>query len=513
MVDGELSAGILALAGRAEACLGLASVLVRDRRRHSDENGVSLSQWSLFLEDKPHPESIETCAVSIGGLSLLATGESCDSAAVLGAANQIARLQRADGGWTSFSANEEEESLTIEAFFALGLLIGIGNKAYSPQIVAGIQWLMATQNDDGGWGFFAESPSQVVTTSYAVRTLAEWLASNRSDLPARDAVHRGLAWLLARRNGEGSWSQLQGQPPSAVQTALALLALSAAGMFSKHSKEVTESRNWLESNIADRTAVVDNYQVPKRAADGKIMGFARRISHTNYAPGVILQALLSSGVDILDERLTSLVRYLADSQVASGSWKCEGVAYDAPVYAILDACLGLQRFSLEIKRSEGTLEVREAVLGLERRVAGLEVMHKEMLRRDAEMALGDRVAAVESALQDARSRLAILEDGLTQAGSRLEEVREKANSLRLDLGPMQRFRSGLFWLVPLARLGNLVRRYPRYSALVCVLVGYALVRLIVNVGNRTWDLVTALVSAILILLNERAGRPKDGTAS
>jgi squalene-hopene/tetraprenyl-beta-curcumene cyclase len=80
-----------------------------------------------------------------------------------------------------------------------------------PAMVKAVAWLESVQRDDGGWGEDEESygdaphgrykestPSQ---TAWAVLGL---MAAGAAD---RDSAARGIAWLVARQKGDGSWDE------------------------------------------------------------------------------------------------------------------------------------------------------------------------------------------------------------------------------------------------------------------------------------------------------------------
>ncbi len=103
-----------------------------------------------------------------------------------------------------------------------------------------LAWLVMTQNDDGGWGVSAQDSESGWQTAWATLALA------RAGELAPAAVARATEWLLAvpilQGNGDENdalglgidsalrgWPFLPGQAVWIEPTALALLALSAAG--------------------------------------------------------------------------------------------------------------------------------------------------------------------------------------------------------------------------------------------------------------------------------------------
>lgn len=74
--------------------------------------------------------------------------------------------------------------------------------------------VLARQNEDGGWGFLAGDPSDAMTTGQALYALARLGGASAA---AADAEGRGVEFLLAKQNDDGSWtvpSRLFSEEPS-----------------------------------------------------------------------------------------------------------------------------------------------------------------------------------------------------------------------------------------------------------------------------------------------------------
>jgi squalene-hopene/tetraprenyl-beta-curcumene cyclase len=106
----------------------------------------------------------------------------------------LASEQRVDGSWLPLWFGNEHVSgdenpvygtaRVLAAYHALGL-------CDDPAAQRGRAWLLAAQNDDGGWGGAKGAPSSTEETSLAVSALCE-----SSD--GGSAARRGLRWLAAR---------------------------------------------------------------------------------------------------------------------------------------------------------------------------------------------------------------------------------------------------------------------------------------------------------------------------
>jgi len=116
--------------------------------------------------------------------------------------------QHACGGWLGFWGI----NTTYGTMFAISGLLGSGLGRNHPAIVRGCRWLVESQRPDGGW---AESyvgmledrpvmladgePSLVVQTAWAVLTLLEAAPHER------EAIDRGMAYLLEKQGDDGAW--------------------------------------------------------------------------------------------------------------------------------------------------------------------------------------------------------------------------------------------------------------------------------------------------------------------
>jgi squalene-hopene/tetraprenyl-beta-curcumene cyclase len=170
-------------------------------------------------------------------------------------------MQSRDGGWGAFDADNtralvreipfldfgeviDEPSAdvtahTVEMFGALGL-------ADSPAARRGVQWLLANQELDGSW-YGRWGINHVYGTGAAVPGL---VAAGVN--PSHASIRRAVAWLEGHQNEDGGWGEdarsyddpawIGRGPSTASQTAWALLALHAAA---ERSPAVERGIDWL----------------------------------------------------------------------------------------------------------------------------------------------------------------------------------------------------------------------------------------------------------------------------
>jgi squalene-hopene/tetraprenyl-beta-curcumene cyclase len=129
------------------------------------------------------------------------------------------RSQTPPGGW---SCNDARGSLpdaddTSTALSALSVLLKSGAGAHRARIetaaTAGIHWLLAMQNDDGGWPTFRRGSRALLEgsgpdlTAHALRALRAWqywIADRSLD----EAIRHGMSYLAAQQRSDGSWRPL-----------------------------------------------------------------------------------------------------------------------------------------------------------------------------------------------------------------------------------------------------------------------------------------------------------------
>jgi len=118
----------------------------------------------------------------------------------------LKKEQEADGKWWGrWGVN-----YIYGTWSALSALRAAKEPLDSPCMVKGAEWLVSVQNPDGGWGETcrsyeggraAEGASAASTTAWAIMGL---LAAGHGD---GAACRRGVEWLIATQNWEGSWDE------------------------------------------------------------------------------------------------------------------------------------------------------------------------------------------------------------------------------------------------------------------------------------------------------------------
>lgn len=113
------------------------------------------------------------------------------------------------------------------------------------------RFLVENQNPDGGWGYYPNSPSDVISTSYALIGLSALSSAIKSGkiyleaLPVEGPIYRGSGFLKSAFNGE-AWGYVKDSPTEFYPTVMALWALGVAG-YSKEEYPISDALNYLEA--------------------------------------------------------------------------------------------------------------------------------------------------------------------------------------------------------------------------------------------------------------------------
>lgn len=94
---------------------------------------------------------------------------------------------------------------------ALQGLIAIGEDPKNPAIIKAIEWLLAQQNPDGGWGesCLGYAQKDYVPLSYSVPSQSAWALMALIDVGMADSVpvKRGIDYLISQQNEHGCWDE------------------------------------------------------------------------------------------------------------------------------------------------------------------------------------------------------------------------------------------------------------------------------------------------------------------
>ncbi|HJQ84674.1 MAG TPA: squalene--hopene cyclase, partial [Candidatus Binatia bacterium] len=136
-----------------------------------------------------------------------ATGYRLDFGRARDAVAFLRRTQREDGSWWGrWGVN-----FIYGTCCALEGLAAIGEDLRAPWIRRAVDWLVARQNPDGGWGETVASYDDESLAGKGESTASQtaWavLGLLAADGPHGPAVERGIAWLVREQGTDGTWSE------------------------------------------------------------------------------------------------------------------------------------------------------------------------------------------------------------------------------------------------------------------------------------------------------------------
>jgi squalene-hopene/tetraprenyl-beta-curcumene cyclase len=209
--------------------------------------GLRPGGWAFQYENPHYPDLDDTAAA---GLALDRFNPERYRHAVDRAAEWVVGMQSRSGGWAAFDADNTHYLLNHIPFAdhgalldpptadvssrCLGFLAQLGYRRNHPAVADGVAYLLREQEADGSWfGRWG--------TNYIYGTWSVLAAFNAIRLdPEAPEIRRAVNWLLARQHPDGGWGEgadtywpemAHGDASysAASQTAWALLGLMAAG--------------------------------------------------------------------------------------------------------------------------------------------------------------------------------------------------------------------------------------------------------------------------------------------
>jgi squalene-hopene/tetraprenyl-beta-curcumene cyclase len=166
-------------------------------------NNIPFADHGALL-DPPTEDVTARCLSMLAQLGETAAG----NPALARAIDYLRRTQLADGSWFG----RWGMNYVYGTWSVLCALNAAGVDHASPEIRNAVDWLLAIQNRDGGWGEdgtsyrldyrgYEPAPSTASQTAWALLGL---MAAGEVDHPA---VHRGVDYLLRDQDAEGFWNE------------------------------------------------------------------------------------------------------------------------------------------------------------------------------------------------------------------------------------------------------------------------------------------------------------------
>jgi squalene-hopene/tetraprenyl-beta-curcumene cyclase len=228
--------------------------------------GLEPGGWAFEFANANYPDIDDTAEVVLAlDRSQHPDRERVRSAIELGA-RWVEGMQSSDGGWGAFDADNCRALVRDLPFCDFGEVIDPPSADVTAHVIEmqaalgrpdarGLQWLLAAQEEDGSW-FGRWGVNHVYGTGAAVPALiAAGISAND------ERIRRAVRWLERHQNADGGWGEdcrsydakawIGRGESTASQTAWALLALDAAG---ERSEAVRRGVAWLaDTQRADGT--------------------------------------------------------------------------------------------------------------------------------------------------------------------------------------------------------------------------------------------------------------------
>jgi squalene-hopene/tetraprenyl-beta-curcumene cyclase len=215
--------------------------------------------WAFEFANDGYPDTDDTAEVVLALRRTAYPDQPALRATIDRGVSWVTGMQSRDGGWGAFDADNTRTLPTRLPFCDFGAVIDPPSADVTAHIVEmlaaegmsdaqpcrrGVRWLLARQEADGSW-FGRWGANHVYGTGAVVPALVA--AGDRSP-----AAQRGLRWLESHQNPDGGWGEdlrsyadpdwIGRGDSTASQTAWALLALLAAG---ERSATVERGVRWL----------------------------------------------------------------------------------------------------------------------------------------------------------------------------------------------------------------------------------------------------------------------------
>lgn len=181
----------------------------------------------------------------------------------------------------------------------------------------GVDWLIANQNKDFGWGSYYGRESRTFLTCLSIVALVEAGAPT-------DPIDNGIRWLNNNQDAHlPAWPAIprDGQKPTLLHTAWALTALNRVpGAISQDTKNRIVA--WIHSQVDPEVMVerahVEEYDVPYEI-EGRQDTFQNALPH--FAMPLAVAASLDATGDLLHNKWFDAVSTVIDLQQAGGTWE------------------------------------------------------------------------------------------------------------------------------------------------------------------------------------------------
>jgi len=213
--------------------------------------------WAFEFANANYPDIDDTAEIVLALLRVRHPEPERMRVAIERGAGWVDGMQSADGGWGAFDADNCRALVRDLPFCDFGEVIDPPSADVTAHVIEmqaalgrpdprGLEWLLAAQETDGSW-FGRWGVNHVYGTAAALPALIA------AGVPPQDLrIRRAVRWLERHQNADGGWGEdcrsyddpvwIGRGESTASQTAWALLALDAAG---ERSDAVSRGVTWL----------------------------------------------------------------------------------------------------------------------------------------------------------------------------------------------------------------------------------------------------------------------------
>jgi squalene-hopene/tetraprenyl-beta-curcumene cyclase len=146
----------------------------------------------------------------------------------------LLKAQRDDGTWRFCECDIWDTTLMLRAYGDHPLFA----RGAAPRAV---EFILQSQNPDGGWGFRSDVESDNDTTPCALLALRD-----REDDDSVHAVEKGIEYLLKLQLDDGLWNTWQSAEDLPVEDCVAHITAALAAFRGTHTRSIKKAQRWLE---------------------------------------------------------------------------------------------------------------------------------------------------------------------------------------------------------------------------------------------------------------------------
>ncbi|MFC7217471.1 prenyltransferase/squalene oxidase repeat-containing protein [Streptomyces polyrhachis] len=354
--------------------------------------------WRQFLqEDGPPSPTGTACAIG----ALVAMGVSPSDPQLVIARDLLFSTVCADGGWSK-PRLADQFSLTMVTCLSLLALSRMGVSSEHPVLLGALDWVVAAQNSDGGWGnTHRDGQSDTTATSYAMRALT---LDDDARLRFGSVVEAGAGWM-DRQTEDGAWGIRSGTAPTVAHTSHGVAALIAAG---RPTESLRASREWLLARAGGDppAAWLEHYYGtpgngsvraggPDADEGAAAAGHWVRMRWTHLPAERTLIALLLLVADPSIDAVRRMARDTLARHHANSYWRVASMPDTAPSWAVLEAVDALARYRRRLRETGQLSWLKRINADLVTEIAELRVDNSALLATVQK--LDERLSALESA--------------------------------------------------------------------------------------------------------------------